>query len=207
MLKEKLKGKAAIIISGIAGGAVMIYFLFFAFIPSLGLYAMSDTKEITEAQALSECPEIALTDYDRQFIDKILKDPRIQALEIDAEKEQKYQSICMTADDAGFERYALRPEENYTVNADYSVYGICPLHASADFERTEGLYGKDLYISADNEEYTDDKDNYVKVITITRSDGKFIAEYWYFHGKYKKETFRYGLISYAELMFHALMSV
>lgn len=198
MEKKRKKLKTVIIILLIL--IFLIYLLFFAYLPFLGKVAGVNTVEISEKEILRECPEIAVTDYDREFLDKILNDPRFEVLE----NSDKYASMSITADEAGFERYALRPDENYTVDADNMMYGMLPLHINIQFEYEGGLYCEDLYMSANKD---DPQPSYTKAVTVKRFDGKFIKQYWNFHGRYEKKTYKYGLVSYIKSMIDALMSV
>ncbi|MBQ8827500.1 MAG: hypothetical protein IJ007_10445 [Oscillospiraceae bacterium] len=180
--------------------AFRIYLLFFAYIPNFIDNFNETSYVISEETALKECPEVVLTDYDREFLDKLLNDPRISELE----NSEEYNSLKLTADEAGFERYALRPDENYTVYADYEMYGIMPLHTSIQFDYKGVLYKKEIYISASREETGNE---YTKAITIKRSDGKYIKSYWYRNGKYIKETQHYGLINHIDVIIDGIMSV
>ena len=198
----KLKSKKSVIIAvGILLSVVIwVYLLFFAYIPNV-IDLFNETSDvISEETALKECPEVVVTDYDREFLDKLLNDPRISELE----KSDGNNSVRLTADDAGFERYTPRPDENYTVYADYEMYGILPLHTSIQFEYKGGIYQKNIYISANRAETGNE---YTKAISIKRFDGKSIKSYWYRNGKYIKETQRYGLINHIDAIIDGIMSV
>ncbi|MBQ8781060.1 MAG: hypothetical protein IJZ72_05255 [Oscillospiraceae bacterium] len=198
----KLKSKTPVIIAVIVLLFVVfwIYLLFFAYIPNV-IDLFNETSDvISEETALKECPEVVVTDYDREFLDELLNDSRISELE----DSEEYNSLKLTADEAGLERYAPRADENYTAYADYKMYGILPLYTSIQFEYKGGIYQKDLYISASREETGNE---YTKAITIKRFDGKSIKSYWYRNGKYIKETQRYGLINHIDVIIDGIMSV
>ena len=173
----------------------LIYLLFFAYFPPFKT-GDSNTVEISEETIIRECPEIAITDYDREFLDRILNDPRFEEIE----NRDEYASIIITADEAEFERYALRPDENYTVHADNMGFGRQP-SVSIQFEYEGGIYGKDLFLSA---EKSDTQIRYVKAVTIMRSDGKLIRQYWNFNGRYEKNTWTYGLVGYIKDIMNAI---
>lgn len=198
MGKKHKRLKTAIIILLIL--IVLIYLLFFAYLPFLGEVAEVNTVEIPEKEILRECPEIAVTDYDREFLDKILYDPRFEELE----KSDKYDSMSVTADEAGFERYAFRPDENYTVDADYMMYGMFPLSVHIQFEYEGGLYRENLFLSVRKDE---NGLRYSKAVTVKRFDGKFIKQYWNFNGRYEKETYTYGLVGYIKSGIDAIMGI
>lgn len=198
----KFKPKKSVIIAvGILLFVIIwIYLLFFAYIPNV-IDLFNETSDvISEETALKECSEIVVTDYDKEFLDKLLNDPRISELE----KSDGCNSVRLTADEAGLERYTPRPDENYTVHADYEMYGILPLHTSIQFKYKGGIYQKKLYISASHEETGNE---YTKAISIKRFDGKSIKSYWYRNGKYIKETQRYGLINHIDVIIDGIMSV
>lgn len=199
MIKKRKKIKTAVIILIVS--AVLIYLMFFAYFPPFRT-GDSNTVEISEKTALRECPQIIVTDYDREFLDKILNDPRIMALEdADAKKDiDKHAFLLITADEAGFERYALRPEENYTVHSDNYMFGGS-LNISIQFEDKGGLYKKRLYLSADK---TDFGTEYTKSVTVIRADGKYINKYWNFHGRYERKTYTYGIVGYIKDIMNAM---
>ncbi|MDE6596458.1 MAG: hypothetical protein K2K44_10695 [Oscillospiraceae bacterium] len=194
MEKKHKRLKAAIIILLIL--IVMIYLLFFSYFPPFRT-GSPNTVEISEKKALRECPEIEVTDYDREFLDKILNDPRFEELE----NKDKYVSMSVTADEAGFERYALRPDENYTVDASNGIAPGRPLTVSITFEYEGGLYREDLYLSA-NKVYP--QTDYAKAVTVKRFDEKFIKQYWNFHGRYEKDTWTYGIVGFIKDIMSAM---
>ena len=200
MNKKKLSNRAILVIcisvSLVLGG----YLLFFAYIPKAICFFDCSSEVISEEQAAKECPEVIVTDYDREFLDGLLEDARIGHLE----NSDGYNSLKLTADEGGFPRYTPREDENYTVKADYRMYGMLPLFASIQFEDKGGLYKERLYISVDRE---DNGNDYTKCVGLIRADGKFINKYWYINGKYKKETYRYGLINHIKGFIDGIMSV
>lgn len=187
---KKIKIAVIILVS-----TVLIYLLFFA---NLNSFDTNETQ-ISERAALRECPGIEITDYDREFLDKILYYKEFEVLE----NSERYASMSVTADEAGFERYALRPDENYTVHADYNMYGMLSLSVSIQFEDDDGLYREDLFLSADK---TDSGTDYCKAVTVQRSDGKFIKRYWSWHNgeRYTKETYLYGIVGWIKALMNAM---
>lgn len=198
MEKKHKRLKAVIIILLIL--IFLIYLLFFAYLPRLGKVAKVNTVEISEEEMLKECPEIAVTDYDREFLNKILNAPQFKEIE----KNDSYTSASVTADEAGFERYSLRPDENYTVHANYMMYGMFPLSVHIQFEYEGGLYRENLFLSVRKDE---NGLRYSKAVTVKRSDGKFIKQYWNFHGRYEKKIYTYGLVGYIKSIFDAIMGI
>lgn len=189
MQKEKKKRPiAAIIILIILAVAVHVYILFFLYIPWFTWFNV-DEYEITEKQIAMECPDVMLTDYDREFLDKIFSSTLVQ----ETGSTDSFAEIELTADEAGFERYSPRPDENYMVTIHNRMYGIFPVHASVEFEDGGKLYRRELYMSV-NEDNTEA--DYTKAITIVRSDGKLIAQYWNDNGEYEKTVFKYGIVNY-----------
>ncbi len=176
----------------------LIYLLFFAYFPPFKT-GDSNTVEISEKAIIRECPEIALMDYDREFLDRILNDPRFEEIE----NRDEYASIIITADEAEFERYALRPDENYAVHADNMGFGRQP-SVSIQFEYEGGIYCKDLFLSAQK---SDTQIRYIKAVTIMRSDGKLIRQYWNFNGRYEKETWTYGLVGYIKDIMNVIFGI
>lgn len=172
---------------------VLVYLLFFAyFSPFEAGYPIYD--EISEKTALRECPQVVVTDYDREFLNRILNDPQFEILE----KETEHVYISITADEAGFERYAFRPNENYTVEADNYTFDAPSI--SIQFEYSGGLYREQLYLSAES---SDMQLNY-KCVSIERFDGKLIRQYWDFHGRYERTTYTYGIVGYIKLLLSAM---
>lgn len=185
--KKQLSDRALLAIFFSVSLVIIIYLLFFAYIPKMICIFDYSSEVISEERAVKECPEVIVTDYDREFLDGLLEDERIGQLE----NSDGYNSLSLTADEGGFPRYSPREDENYTVKADYMMYGMDSLSASIQFEDKGILYKERLYISADREE---NGNEYTKCVGLIRADGKFINEYRYFNGKYIKETYRYGLI-------------
>ncbi len=202
-----------VIVAAIIAVAVLIcrvsdYLLHTAYLPRLGETAVVDEIEISQQQALSECPDIEITDYDKEFMDKLITDPMFLDLEADADKVNDFREIEITADEAGFERYAPFPDENYTINIEYSANEIMPSHAYVNLEYTDGSNVRKMFMYIDKgDEHSDGENRYTKAITVRNSDGKYISRYWCSYGEYRKETFKYGLVSYAEKIFNAMMSV
>ena len=198
----KFKSKKSVIIAVIVlfCAAFGIYLLFVAYIPDFIDMFDETTDEISERTASKGCPEVVFTDYDKEFLDKLLNDPRILALD----NSEEHNSVTLNADEDGLERYAPRANENYTVYAHNRGFGEQPLDIGIQFRYEGGLYKKNLYISAYRDEGVI---KYVKSVQVKRSDGKFIKDYWYWHGKYRKTTQRYGLINHIKIFISGIMSV
>lgn len=198
--KKQLSNRAIFAVFIIALLGIAVYLLFFAYIPKVICIFDYSSEIISEERAAKECPEVIVTDYDREFLDGLLEDERIGQLE----NSDGYNSLSLTADEGGFPRYTPREDENYTVKANYKMYGMLPLSASIQFEDKGGLYKERLYISVDREE---NGNEYTKCVGLIRADGKFINEYRYSNGKYIKETYRYGLINHIKGFIDGVMSV
>ncbi len=199
-MKIKANRKAVLAVIFLIIAACFIYMLFFAYIPRIICCSDETSYEISEQSVLKECPDAVLTEYDREFLDNLINDSRILQLE----DSDGYNSLKFTADEAGLQRYIPRADENYTVNADYRMYGISPLSASIQFEYTDGIYKEKLYISVRREETGN---VYTKAVTVQRFDGKYIKQYWNRNGDYTKETYRYGLINHINAIIDGIMSV
>lgn len=198
--KKQLSNRAFLAIFFSVSLVVSGYLLFFAYIPKVICIFDYSSDVISEEQAAKEWPEVIVTDYDREFLDGLLEDERIGQLE----NSDGYNSLSLTADEGGFPRYTTREDENYTVKADYMMYGMLPLSASIQFEDKGVLYKERLFISVDRE---DSGNEYTKCVGLIRADGKFINEYRYYNGKYIKETYRYGLINHIKGFIDGIMSV
>lgn len=181
--KKHKKIKIAVIVT-----ALLIFIIYLLFFANLQGYDVSETQ-ISKETALRECPEIEITDYDREFLNKILEYKGFE----EPQESDKHASIYVTADEAGFERYALRPDENYTVQVHHNFGGMSSLWVSIQFEFEGGLYCKKLYLSADK---TDSGTNYTKAVIVRRFDGKFIKQYWNRDNNERntKKTYLYGIV-------------
>ncbi|MGN0599593.1 MAG: hypothetical protein ACI4JK_06820 [Oscillospiraceae bacterium] len=190
--------KIAVFITALIG--IDVYILFFAYIPKMICIFDYSSEIISEEMAAKECPEVIVSDYDREFLDRLIEDERIAQLE----NSDGHNSLVLTADEDGLPRYTPREDENYTVRAFCEMYGILPLSASIQFEDEGVLYKERLFISVDRE---DNGNEYTKCVMLIRADGKFINEYECYNGKYIKETYRYGLINHIKGIIDGIMSV
>lgn len=187
--KKRLDNRAVFAIIIIAVSIIVVYLLFFAYIPKAICFFDDTSKTISEKQAAKECPKVILTDYDREFLDGIIEDERVRQLE----SSEEYASIRLKADEGDFPRYAPREDENYTLNADHKMYGMEPLYASIQFEDKGVLYKEGLFVCVRKE---DNGNDYSKCVSAIRADGE-----------YRKTTYRYGLINHIKGFIDAIMSV
>ena len=175
-----------------------VYILFFMHLPFWGI-PREQVITLTEAQVRQECPAVLLTEEDRALLDAIYADPRIQALQ----GSEDYQSLAITADEAGFPRYAARPEENYTVSASTILHGNQPLLVSLAFAYAGDLYQQRPYLSIDQ---SMGDTTYAKVISIQRFDGRKEVAYWNANGSYERRIYCYGLVNYLLSEMEGLLS-
>ncbi|MGN0586042.1 MAG: hypothetical protein ACI4JF_02040 [Oscillospiraceae bacterium] len=193
--RKKSLCKKIIIVLFIA--AFIIYWLFFAYIPKFGAGEM-ESYAISEEQAVKECPEVVITDYDRDFICKIINSTDIQYT------PDGYTELKLTSSDKGYEQYSSLPDVSYIVRLGKSMNSSSPPSVSVQFDYTGTIYSRDLYISVKE----DGSEPYIcKCIGIKRFDGKLIESYWNFNGKYKKYVFKYGIINYIKIFIRGIMSV
>ncbi len=114
----------------------LYYVLFEMYIPSLGFGVLEDV-DISNERILYECPDVEITEYDKQFLDNLLNAPCISKL-ADIEENSW---LRFTADEAGFERYTLRSDENYELSATNCWIGA-DYHISVQFgfENSKDIY-------------------------------------------------------------------
>ncbi len=191
MTKNKKRIIKAIIIAVISLAAV--YLLFFLYVPAWGI-GHYYTVELSEERLLRVCPEAMLTEYDREFLDTLYADPRVSGLE-------RHESISVTAEELDFGYHRDYPDESYKFSADYHDYwGIS---ANIQLEQDNGIYTKRVFLRIREK---GDTFRYTKSITTVRRDGRFISDYRQFGDRYEKEVYIYGLVGYAIMNWHGILS-
>ncbi len=191
MTENKKRIIKAVIIT--AAALLAVYLLFFLYIPAWGIGHFY-TVELSEERLLRECPEAMLTEYDCMFLDTLYADPSVSGLE-------RHESISGKAEELTLGFHRDYPDETYSFSANYHDYwGIS---ANIQLEQNSGRYKKKVFLSITDK---DGAFRYTKAVTTVCRDGRFISDYRQFGDRYEKTVYVYGLIGYAIMNWHGILS-
>ena len=211
---ERRKNRAITAVFIAMGLVIGIYVLFYMDFSMFGFpNDYPELVEIPDEKIIAECPEIAISDEDRAWLDGIVSASEKYCAENSPEAEVVYgisEFYKFRADERGLEHYPAKQDDNYLVYEYHDIADAsCVDSIVLIFEkRTSGflVYEEELskwYTDLENER-TAHYSREIKVSTVT---GRSIRKYYVRDDKYSKIKYTYGLVNVFRGILDAMMSV